>query len=301
MAEPYLWKHPKYGIYYVIWMQNVNDKPVQKRKSLKTKDRRKAKRKLNNFKRELIAGKVVSLPKSGRVKFFDFCDEFQKIHEPKVRPSTWELYEEAIKKAKSCWGNVPIYTLSKKNVELFMADMARAGLKTPTINKNYRHIRTVLGRMFEWEYISRPIKLPGQWDEEKLARFLTIAQLQTLISVIDDLEFADFCMLSAYTGLRSGEICRLPISDIDNPKGFIRVDSRQKSKKDDRIPITKNARGILDRNIARAKAADRPTVFRHMTTDFVTHKFKKYIRKVKLPDQPDRNKRVSDTCYQTTL
>jgi integrase len=174
--------------------------------------------------------------------------------------------------------------LNKKSVELLMADMARAGLKVPTVNKNYRHIRTVLGRMFEWEYISRPIKLPGQWDEEKLARFLTIAQLRLLIGEMDDTEFADLCLLSAYTGLRSGELCRLPISDVDNPKGFIRVDSRQKSKKDDRIPITKNARAILDRCLARAQDAIRPTMFRHMTTDYVTHKFKKYVRKAGLPD-----------------
>jgi integrase len=284
MTEPYLWKHADYGIYYVIWMANINGQPTQKRKSLKTKDRRKARRKLNDFKRDLIAGKIVSLPKSGRVKFFDFCDEFRRIHEPKVRSSTWELYEEAIKKAKACWGNVPIFTLNKKSVELLMADMARAGLKVPTVNKNYRHIRTVLGRMFEWEYISRPIRLPGQWDEEKLSRFLTISQLRLLIGEMDDLEFSDFCLMSAYTGLRSGELCRLPISDVDNPKGFIRVDARQKSKKDDRIPITKNVRVILGRCMARAKAAGRPTIFRRMTTDYVTHKFKKYVRSAKLPD-----------------
>jgi integrase len=60
------------------------------------------------------------------------------------------------------------------------------------------------------------------------------------------------------------------------------VDSLQKNKKEDRIPINKNSRAILKRCAARAKG--RATVFRPMTKDFVTHKFKKYIRKAKLPD-----------------
>ena len=278
MAEPYLSKRSN-GVYYVIWMENAN----QRRKSLKTKDRRIAKRRLNEFKRDLIAGKIVSMPRSGRIKFFDFCNEFKLIHEPKVRSSTWELYEEAIKKAKACWGNVSIYTLGKKDVEKFMSDMARSSLKIPTINKNYRHIRTVLTKMFDWEYISRPIKLPGQWDEEELTRFLTIAQLRKLIGEMDDLEFADFSLLSAYTGLRSSELIRVSWTDIDNPEGFIRVDSLQKNKKEDRIPINKNSRAIIKRCEARAKG--RATVFRPMTKDFVTHKFKKYIRSAKLPDQ----------------
>jgi integrase len=277
MAEPYLSKH-KNGNYYVIWMEFGK----QRRKSLKTKDRRIAKRRLNDFKRDLIAGKIISLPRSGRIRFFDFCEEFKRIHEPKVRSSTWELYEEAIKKAKACWGDIHIYTLGRKDVEKFMSDMARTGLKIPTINKNYRHIRTVLSKMFDWEYISRPIKLPGQWDEEELARFLTVAQLRKLIGEMDDLEFSDFSLLSAYTGLRSGELCRLLWVDVDNPQGFIRVDSLQKSKSEDRIPISKNARSILDR--CKKRNEGRLTVFRHMTTDFVTHKFKKYIRKARLPD-----------------
>ena len=113
--------------------------------------------------------------------------------------------------------------------------------------------------------------------------FLTIDQLRMLIGEIDDLEFADLCLLSAYTGLRSGELIRLSwTKDIDNPEGFIRVDSRQKGKKEHRIPITKKVRAILDR--CKARAPGRSTVFRHMTTDYVTHKYKKYVRRVKLPD-----------------
>ena len=60
------------------------------------------------------------------------------------------------------------------------------------------------------------------------------------------------------------------------------ANAHQKNKKEDRIPINKNSRAILKRCATRAKG--RATVFRPMTKDFVTHKFKKYIRKAKLPD-----------------
>ena len=67
---------------------------------------------------------------------------------------------------------------------------------------------------------------------KKKVRYLPLNDFRKLVAVIDDTEFLDFCMFSAYTGLRSGEIIRLQWSDIDDPSGFIRIRSEQKNKED---------------------------------------------------------------------
>jgi integrase len=67
--------------------------------------------------------------------------------------------------------------------------------------------------------------------------FLSVEQLRSVMGNIDDLEFADFCLLSRYTALRSGELLRLQWSDVDNPKGFLRISSERKNKTEARIPI----------------------------------------------------------------
>lgn len=128
-----------------------------------------------------------------------------------------------------------------------MADMGRAGLAVPTINKNYRHVKAALRQAIRWGYMDPLPEWPKALKEKGRIRYLKISELRRLMEEIDDLEFADFCMLSAYSGLRSGEILRLKWTDIDNPSGFIRVVSEQKNKNEDRIPINPNAMVIIDR------------------------------------------------------
>lgn len=264
-----LWKHPN-GTYYVRWQEEGKNR----RKSLQTKEKRIAKRRYNNFNRELLAGKIIPISEGIKKSFFTFCDEFLRHIEATTGAETYRLYSDALKKAKSCWGDIPLNHITERHIDSLIADMTRSGLKIPTVNKNYRHVKAALKKAQEWQYIKNPIKFPKQIKEKKQVRYLPIKDLRKIISIIDDLEFLDFCMFSGYTGLRSGEIIRLQWRDIDNPEGFIRIVPEQKNKEDSRIPINSNARAILER----CKARGHKKIFRFITRTWISQKFKKYIR-----------------------
>ena len=148
--------------------------------------------------------------------------------------------------------------------------MIRAGLKIPTVNKNYRHVKAALNKAYEWKYLSKPIRFPKQIEEEEKLRFLTNSQLMKIIEKTDDEEYADCCLFSAYTGLRSGEIIRLFWDDVDNPYGFLRISPKQKNKKEAWIPINTNARSILKR--CRQRGHRQP--FRFKTRQTLSKRFK---------------------------
>ena len=270
----HLWKRKSTGAYYVVWQENSR----QRKKSLRTRDRRTATRKLRNFKRDLIAGKVKPISAGLRRKLFQFADEFLEHVASTTSPGTYELYEEAMSKTKDCWGDIPLAHITPRHIDQLVGDMIRAGLKIPTVNKNYRHVKAALNKAYEWEYLSKPIRFPKPLKQEEKVRRLSDKQLMRVMEKIDDREFADLCMFSAYTALRSGEIIRLQWDDVDNPKGFLRISAKQKNKQESQIPINTPARGILAH--CRTRGGEKP--FRFKTRQTVSKRFKAAAREAGL-------------------
>jgi integrase len=143
-----------------------------------------------------------------------------------------------------------------------------------------RHLKGALRKAFDWDYIERPVKFPPPLPLEEKSRFLSPEQLRAIFGNIPDQEFYDLCLFAICTGLRSGEILSLKWDDIDSPDGFMRIDSRQKNKRESRIPINSGARTVLNR----CKARGMITVFRKISVTRVSKLFKKAVRKAKLPD-----------------
>ena len=285
LAEPYLYKHPN-GIYYACWRQDNKNR----RKSLRTEDEALANRRFRNFKRDLLAGRLVSIETGVRKKLYEFTDELLAHKEATTSEQNAYLYEVALDKAKTCWKDIPLQHITGRHIDTLILDMARKGLKPPTINKNIRHIKGALSKAYEWDYINKPLKFPKPLEEEEVNRYFTLNDLKKLFDVIDDLEFADLCLLSAYSALRSGELLRLKKSDIDNPTDFLRISSKQKNKTEARVPINKNSREILSRCLQRSK--NRLYLFQikkgavkkniNKEVDAVSKKFKAYARKAGL-------------------
>ena len=275
-----LWKRQSNGVYYASWEENGKTR----RLSLHTKDYIKANRNFKDFERRLIAGKVKPISDGIREYLFDFCEEYLEHISATTSNATYILYDIALKKAKSAWGNIPLNHITARHIDKLIADMSRSGLKPPTINKNLRHVKAALSKAYAWEYIKSPIRdFPKQLKEEKSLRYLSVEQLRALISAIaDDQEFADYCLFSAYTGLRSGEILRLKWSDVNNPEGFLRISPKQKNKNDNRIPINAHALAILKRQGLSEKKVGK--VYRFNTLTWISQKCKAAARKAGIPN-----------------
>lgn len=271
-----LWKRPSNGVYYAAW----EDSGESRKKSLSTTDKRIATTRFNHFQRQLLAGKVRGISEGNITSFFDYVKEYLEHIEATCADSTYVQYDVALRKAKAAWGDIPLNHVSARNIDTLIADMSREGLKVPTINKVLRHVKAALMKAFRWDYIKSPVRFPKMLREEKQLRFLSSDQLRGIISAINDQEFVDFCMLSAYTGLRSGEILRLLWSDIDNPEGFLRVSPKQKNKHETRIPINSAAKAILNRCESRGTSK----VFRFDCLTWMSQKFKAAAVSVGLKD-----------------
>jgi len=277
LAEPYIYLHPN-GTYYACWRQDNKGR----RKSLRTQDEAKAKRRFRNFKRDLLAGRLVEIESGAKKKLYEFADELIAHKEATTSDATAYLYEVALDKAKKCWKDIPLRHITGRHIDSLIVDMVKEGLQPPTINKNIRHIKASLNKAYEWDYISKPIKFPKPLEEIEKNRYFPIEDLRKLFAVITDLEFADFCELPLYSGLRASEELRLAPTDVDNPKDFLRISEEQKNKTESRIPINKHMRAIIDRCLSRRKG--KSTLFRFKTRHWITQKFKGYIRKAGLKD-----------------
>lgn len=262
-----LWRRSTTSIFYVVWMENG----VQRKKSLGTKDKIVAKRLFNQFHQALIAGKIKPIFQGNQIKFYAYCDEFLNYIDTTKTHSTFVLYRVALEKAKKSWGDISLNHLTQRHFDSFISDLVKSGLSSPTVNKNARHVKAALNKAYQWEYLKKPIRFSKQLKEESELRYLTGEQLASFLAVIDDPEFADFCLFAALTGLRSGEIIRLTWSDIDNPAGFMRISPKQKNKTEYRIPINSDAREILNRYLRQLGP-----VFRFKCLTWISQKFKKY-------------------------
>ena len=264
-----LWKRDN-GIWYAVWPENGNTR----QKSMKTRDERKARRRMNILKNDLRAGKIKPIRKGVSKRLFLFVDEFLEYIKSRSTAGTYECYDTALKKAKESWGNIILTDLTARHIDRLTTDMINAGLKIPTVNKNYRHIKAALKKFFEWYKMSEPIKWPACLPEEEKLRYFISKDLVKILAKIDDVEFVDMCLLSAYEGLRNSELVRLQFDDIDNPEGYLRITAAQKNKTEARIPINKGGRAILDRCMARGGKK----VFRFEARQTVSKKFKKAAR-----------------------
>lgn len=273
---PKLWKRKDTGYYYI---RHGNQKIA-----LRTKEERIANRKFNAWLREFHAGRVEELTGSKKTRISKFRNEFleyQKIN----APSTEYLYKVAINKAIDCWGDVYTQSIGVRHIDRYLADLSASGLAVPTINKNYRHLKGAIKKGIAWGYFKPIPEFPKPINQQESVRYLSIKELRKLIENIPDKEFADLCLFSAYTGLRSGEIIRLKGKDIDDPEGFLRVSMEQKNRTEARIPINEPAREILNQY----NPSKNEPIFRFRTVQWISQLFREYANNAGLT-----NKRFHD-------
>jgi len=257
--------------FYAVWQE----KGDTRQKTLKTKDRKEAVRRLKQFALSRISGKTHELDRTKGISLSQFSEEFLADVEKKKRPRTKLLFETALKKAQQTLGDVDIKRITNRDIDRIMSDMLNSGLKVPTVNKNLRHLKASLRKAYDWEYLEKPISFPPQIREDEVNRRIPDDAFRDIFAAINDQEFYDFCFLSACTGMRSSEILRLNWRDIDFDRREIRITSEQKNRKESVIPINASALEVLKR----AKARNGIKVFRFTKLTWMSQKFKRAVRK----------------------
>ena len=234
---------PRECLHYARWQEEGKNR----RKSLGTSNAKIARTRFNHFQRELTAGKIKPLDTGIAKTLSEFTREFLESIEKTRAAQTVRLYADALEKARTSWGNIQIRRINTRRMDQFQADLVKSGLARPTVNKNMRHLKAAIKTAQEWDYAPLKVRFPKPLREKPEVRYIPVEDLRKIMGQIRNPEFSNFCMLSACTGLRSGELLRLTWSDVDNPPGFIRISPEQKNREESRIPVNATARAAMDR------------------------------------------------------
>ena len=283
-----LWKHPN-QTYYAVW---ETPEGHTRRQSLKTKAHDEARIRFSSF-----SPPAASSPGDSEdsLRLSEFFSDYLRQACITKSHGTFACYRTAFTRAMEKWGGeIRLSDLSPAHIDDLTVFLIRSGVAVPTLNKYLRHLKAALHHAADRGLLKSVIRFPRPLREMTGIRYLTKEEMGRLFAVIEDAEFHDFCLLSAYMGLRSGELIRLCRSDIDNPEGFIRVSAEQKNRTESRIPIGTKARELLFRILDRS-GNDR--LFRFGSVSDVSHKFKAYARRAGLDKFRFHDLRHTFACH----
>jgi integrase len=219
-----------------------------------------------------------------------------------------------------------IRTLRLDQVEAFMRQAAKTNNRF-SLQHIVAAIRGFLRRQHAQGILRRPlheqIDTPRTYRLEKLPRALPWEQVKALFRSVDCTQSDDqrdftLLYLAARYGLRSGELVRLTLDDIDWRAGILHV-QQTKSKQTLQLPLTDEAGDILTRYLknSRPQCSFRQVFLRHkaptgpLTNVGVYHILQKRIRDSGLEIPPvgchalrhyaDRRTMPTGTCWARLL
>lgn len=217
------------------------------------------------------------------------------------KKTVWE-YSNILTKFIDFITDIPVMSITLKDIELFKSERLKS-VKPATLNKDLGTLKSAFNYALKLHWIKenpfnnvKKISLP---DKERLS--FSDEEFNLLLSAIPEGYFKDFVLFAYYSGCRLSEIINLQINDIDFVNETITLrnkeDFKTKTGKIRQIPLTKILREIITRSInTKYKIVDinpynkNEYIFKNVyghkfSSDFITHKFKRYCRTVGLPEK----------------
>lgn len=256
------------GIFYV----EVNGK----RKSLKTRDSNKARRLFNKVKREYLAGRVHQLLGRCTMTVGRYRDEFLKWADDVQPRATFRANKLVLEKLVHQAGEkITLDRVSRKHLDLMIAETAKAGRAVATVNNYIRHARASLNKAVEWGYIQRN-PLAGAREirtERRQPAFLDRKTAVRFLKGIKNVALRRIATALIATGRRRAELLALEWKDVDLEAGQYLI-RKSKTHLSRWYPINGIFRAVL-----MAIGPGEGRVFRKWAhPDTISHKVKKALK-----------------------
>jgi site-specific recombinase XerD len=165
-------------------------------------------------------------------------------------------------------------------------------VKPVSVNVELRMLKSAFGTALRWKTVDEnPCKgVPLAHVPDQMPIFLTPNDFETLIHSIPEPWFRELVVFAVLTGLRRAEIVNLRWVDVDLDRGVIHIQSspRFKTKQGRRRTVPLNSTALEMLKAKRNQQGGEHVFTLHgegISPDWVSHLFKRYVRKAKLADQ----------------
>lgn len=277
-----LWKRKrKSGIYYVDFMYHGK----RYRKSTRTSDRKLA----ELFKKDIevkIAKENFGFGelKKKKIRLSEFSEKYFRFSKATKAMNTYLLDERIFRSLYGFLGDIQMCRITPEDIEKYKVDRLNK-VKPSSVNLEIRHLKSAFESSVKWGIIQEnPLKEVKQLKirNSNLPKYLTGEEVKELLSLIPNGRFKNLICFYLYTGCRRNEALKLTWNEVDLVESKATF-TETKSGKSRIVPFNGHLRQILNKI---DEKGDRPFPFR---SDFVTHKFKKYLRKTEIKNKENLN------------
>lgn len=208
-----------------------------------------------------------------KVQLSEFSEKYLQFSKATKALNTYLLDKHALNLFKDHRGEIRLDRITAGDVEAFKVKRLEV-VKPTSVNVELRHLKSAFGTAERWGHISKnPLKEVKllKIKNSNLPKFLTKEEVNVLLESIPEGCFKNLIYFYLYTGCRRGEALNVKWEDIDLDEGKVTL-RETKSGEDRVVPFNGILSGMLKSMV---QNGNRPFPFKG---DFVTHKFKKYLR-----------------------
>jgi site-specific recombinase XerD len=235
--------------------------------------------------------KTLVQPSHRALSFAQFQDEFLRYAEIHNAKRTVDLFRNVLKGFGKIVPHSMISDITAVHIDRYKTIRLQK-IKPVSVNVELRMLKSAFGTAFRWKMVDEnPCKgVPFAHVPEQIPIFLTPKDFETLIHTIPEPWFRELVVFAVLTGLRRAEIVNLRWVDVEMVRGVINIQSspRFKTKQGRRRTVPLNTT-VLEMLRTRKDPQGGEYVFTtdggRISADWVSHLFKRYVRKAKLADQ----------------
>lgn len=267
------------GYYYIYF-----DNELGKRNKVSTNSK---------FKKEALEFLATFKPKTSHknnesLTFNSYKKEFLKYSASIHSHKTTLAYRQILNEFSKHFDNPNINEISKSMMDRHLQYKSKVSVYTA--QKHLAYLRSFFNQAINSGYLDyNPcFKLKNFKIPQKLPNYFSEVDFQKLLEVVEDIDLKDLFIISVNTGMRQKELLRLSWNQINLKSGILILDNQSnitKSKKIRTLPLNRISLYILTKRNHQSRSN---LVFTYndlpIKQDFITHKFKKYVRKAKLND-----------------
>lgn len=198
-----------------------------RRRSLKTRDKNKARQMYRQIEREYFKNRVARITGECTITIDQFRAEFMEWSKTVQKPNTSRANRLALDKLAGIAGpSTKLDMISQRHIDALIADETKKGNSAGAINNYIRHAKAVMNKAVEWQHLTKS-PLAGVKEIKKKTRppqFIPKEDIAAFLNSIKDTDLRLMATAYLVTGRRRSELVFLKWENIHLESGRYTVE-----------------------------------------------------------------------------